>query len=91
MWTNTSSSATRPRPRPAAAQDGGETLAEFPAPAPDSLIRDDDAPFSQKQLDLPQAKAERRGREPAAEVRVGDGFMSASLNRLSPDYQNGLP
>jgi hypothetical protein len=48
-------------------------------------------PFSQKQLDLPQAKAERRGREPAAEVRVGDGFMSASLNRLSPDYQNGLP
>jgi hypothetical protein len=65
--------------------------AEFPAPAPDSLIRDDDAPFSQKQLDLPQAKAERRGREPVAVVRVGGGFMAASLDRLSPDYPNGLP
>jgi hypothetical protein len=88
---NTSFSATWPRPRLAAAKAGGETLAELPAPARHSLIRDDDAPLSQKQLDLPLAKAERRGREPVAVVRVGGGCMSASLDRLSPAYQNGLP
>jgi hypothetical protein len=47
-----------PRPRPASAKVGGGALAEFPASAPDGLIRDDNAPLSRKQLSLPQAEAE---------------------------------
>ncbi|MDQ1453372.1 MAG: hypothetical protein QOK38_3238 [Acidobacteriaceae bacterium] len=31
------------------------------------------------------------GGEPVVVVRVGGGFMPASLDRLSPDYQNRLP
>ena len=47
-----------PRPRAAAAQAVGKALAEFPAPAPHSLIGDDNASIGQKQLDITQAKAE---------------------------------
>ncbi len=90
-----------PQPWPAAAQACGEGLAEFSAPAPDGLIRDDNAPLSQKLLGLAQAEAEHViqpdsvtndfGGEPVAVVRVGCGFIPASLDRLSPDYQNRLP
>jgi hypothetical protein len=40
------------------AQAAGKRLAELLAPAPHGLIGDDDAPLSQKQLDVPQAEAE---------------------------------
>ena len=90
-----------PRPRPAAAKVGGEVLAEFPASAPDGLIRDDNAPLSRTQLSLPQAEAEHViqtdnvaddvGGERVAVLRVGGGFIPASLDRLRPDYQNRLP
>jgi hypothetical protein len=58
-------------------------------------------PLSQKQLNLPQAEAEHviqpdnraddLGGEPVALVRVGGGFIPASLDRLRPDYQQRLP
>jgi len=47
-----------PRSWPAAAQTVGEALAELLAPAPHRLIGDDHAPFSQKELNVPQAEAE---------------------------------
>src|ERR1700704_2129055 len=40
-------------PRTTATQAVGKALAEFLAPAPNGLIRDDDAPLSQKQLNIP--------------------------------------
>ncbi len=48
-----------PRSWPAAAQTVGEALAELLAPAPHSLIGDDDAPLGQKKLNVPQAKGLR--------------------------------
>jgi hypothetical protein len=42
----------------AAAQAVGKVLAEFPAPAPDRLVGDGYASFSQYQLDVTQAQAE---------------------------------
>ena len=47
-----------PGPWPSAAQAVGKAPAELPAPAPNSLIGDDNATFSQEQLDIPQAEAE---------------------------------
>jgi hypothetical protein len=43
---------------PPALQAVGETLAEFLALVPNRLIGDDDATFSQEQLDIPQAEAD---------------------------------
>jgi hypothetical protein len=45
-------------PRPTAAQTVGKAPAEFLAPAPNGLVGENNAPFSQKQLDIPQAEAE---------------------------------
>ena len=47
-----------PWPWPTASQAVGKALAEFLAPAPYGLVRDDDGPLGQKQLDVPQAEAE---------------------------------
>jgi hypothetical protein len=44
--------------RTAAARTIGKGLAELLAPAPHRFVEDDNASFSQKQLDIPQAKAE---------------------------------
>jgi hypothetical protein len=35
--------------------------------------------------------ADDLGGEPVEVVRVGGGFMPASLDRLRPDYQHRLP
>src|SRR3984885_12601126 len=45
-------------PWPSAAQAAGKAPAELLAPEPNSLIGDDNATFSQEQLDIPQAEAE---------------------------------
>jgi hypothetical protein len=45
-------------PKSASAQTIGKDLAELFAPTPHRLIGDDNAPFSQKQLDISQAEAE---------------------------------
>jgi hypothetical protein len=47
-----------PRSWPPTAQTVGEALAELLAPAPHRLIGNDDAPLSQKKLNVPQAEAE---------------------------------
>ena len=44
-----------PGPWPSAAQAAGKAPAELLAPAPNSLIGDHNATFSQEQLDIPQA------------------------------------
>ena len=43
------------RPRTTAAQAFGEVLTEFLAPASDSLIRDNNAPLGQEELNVSQA------------------------------------
>ena len=43
---------------PAASQAVRETGGELLAPPPNRLIGDDDATFSQEQLDIPQAEAD---------------------------------
>ena len=69
---------------PSTAQARSKALAEFLAPAPNGLIGDDAATFSQEQLDLPQAEAEHMvqpdsmaddlGGKAVAVVRVGWRF-----------------
>jgi hypothetical protein len=76
-------------------------LAELLAPAPHSLIGDDDAPLGQKKLNVPQAKAEHviqpdgmaddLGGKAVAVVRVGRRLYTASLARLGPTCQMRLP
>jgi len=43
-------------PRATSAQTAGKSLAEFLAPAPHRLIRDDNATLSQEQLEIPKAE-----------------------------------
>ena len=90
-----------PRLWPAAAQTVGEALAELLAPAPHRLIGDDDAPLSQKELNVPQAEAEHviqpdgmaddLGGKAVAVVRVGRRLHVASLARLGSACQTRLP
>jgi hypothetical protein len=88
-------------PRTAAAQAVGEALPEFLAPASSGLIGDDNATFSQKQPNIPQAKAEQLiqpdsmrddlGGKAMAVVRVGRGLHVANLVGLQSDCQTQLP
>jgi hypothetical protein len=74
---------------PATTYGVGKAPAEFPAPAADCVIGDDDAPLSKKELDIPQSEAEHMiqpdgmadglGGESMAIVRVGCGFMLTVL------------
>jgi len=87
-------------PRAASTQAVGEGVAEFLAPAPHRLIGDDNAPFSQKELNISQAEAEHvvhpdsvadnLGRKAVAIVRVGWGLHPVSLAGLQPDSQTRL-
>jgi hypothetical protein len=91
-----------PRAWPAAAQAIGKSLAEFPAPSPNRLVGDHDAPFGQQQLNVTQAEAEHviqphsmaddLGREAMAVVRIGWWLHAATLVRLSraanPGYRD---
>jgi hypothetical protein len=47
-----------PRPGPSTSQAIREGLAEFLAPSANGLIRDNNASFSQEQLNVPQAETE---------------------------------
>jgi hypothetical protein len=88
-------------PRTAAAQSAGKTLTEFLAPAPDSLIGDDDATLGQQQFNISQAEAEHViqpdsmadeiGWKPMAVVGVRRRLHAASLAGLKPVGQSGLP
>ena len=74
----------------AASQAICEGLAKLLAPPTNGLIRDDNATFSQKQLDIPKADAEHvvqpdsvaddLGGKAVAVVRIGRGFHAASLS-----------
>ncbi len=80
--------------RTAAAHGFGKALAKFPAPAPHGLIRDDDAPLREQELDIPQAEAEHMiqpdgmadnlSGEPMAIVRVGCGLHSRQSRPAPP-------
>jgi hypothetical protein len=88
-------------PRTAAAQSAREGLAELLAPAPDGLVRDDNATLSQKQFDISQAEAEHviqpdsvaddLGGKAMAIVWVGWRLHAASFAGLQPIYQTQLP
>src|SRR5258708_3674782 len=87
-------------PRAASTQAAGEGLAEFLAPTPHRLMGDDDAPFSQKQLDIPQAEAEHviqpdsvaddLGGKAMAVMRVRRRLHVTSLGGLRQDGQTLL-
>ena len=87
--------------RPSAAQAVSKALAEFLAPAPNGLIGDDDATFSQEQLNIPQAEAEHMvqpdsladdlGGKAMAVVRVGWWFYAPTVVRLRSRCQTRLP
>ena len=89
------------RTRPAAAHAVGETLAEFLAPAPHGLMRDDHAPFRQDQLNVPEAEAEDvvesdgvaddLGRKAVAVMRVGWRLHPASFAGFGLPGQTELP
>ena len=89
-----------PWPWAAAANAIGKTLAEFPAPAPHCLVGDGNAPLGQKQLNIPQAKAEHviqphsvadnLGRKTMAIVWVGWRLHVASLVRPPRGRQTRL-
>ena len=86
--------------RSAASQAARECLAEFLAPLTNRLIRDNDATFSQQQLNISQAEAEHviqpdrmaddLGRKAVAVVRIGWGFHADSLAGLQPTGQTRL-
>ena len=88
-------------PRTTAAQTVGKGLAEFLAPAPDGLIRDDDAPLSQQEFNISKAQAEHviqpdsmaddLGGKAMAVVWVGRGLHAASLAGRQPAGQTRLP
>jgi hypothetical protein len=81
-------------PRTTTTQSFGKALAEFLAPVPNGLVGENNAPFSQKQLDIPQAEAEHviqsdgmaddLGGKAMAIVWVGRGFMPPVLPVSSP-------
>jgi len=85
----------------AASQAVCEGLAKLLAPPTNGLIRDDNATFSQKQLNIPQAEAEHviqpdrmaddLGWKAVAVVRIGPGYHAASLAGLQPVGQTRLP
>jgi hypothetical protein len=69
-----------------------KTPAEFLAPAPDRLIRDDNITLSQERLDIPQAETEHMlqpdsmadnlgGKSDVGSEGQGDGFMPSLLSR----------
>jgi hypothetical protein len=76
------------------AQAVGETLAEFPALAPNGLIGNDNSAFSQKHLDIPQAEAEHLVQPDSTaddlgrKAMAGGGFI---LSLLSVFYQAAKP
>src|SRR4249920_3768723 len=88
------------RPWSAASQAARECLAELLAPLTNGLIRDNDATFSQQQLNIPQAEAEHviqpdrvaddLGRKAVAVVRIGWGFHADSLAGLQQAGQTRL-
>ena len=88
------------RPWSAASQSARESLAELLAPLTNRLIGDDDATFSQQQLNIPQAEAEHviqpdcvaddLGRKAVAVVWVGWGLHANSLAGLRPAGQTRL-
>ena len=90
-----------PGPWPSAAQAVGKAPAEFLAPAPNGLIGDDNATFSQKQLDIPQAEAEHMvqpdsmaddlGGKAMAVVRVGWWLHAVTVARVRSRCQTRLP
>ena len=83
----------------AAAKAVCKGLAKLLTPATYRLIRDDDARFSQKQLNIPQAEAEHvvqpdsvaddLGGKAVAVVGIGRQFHAASLAGLQPAGQIG--
>jgi hypothetical protein len=73
-----------PGPWPSAAQAVGKTPAEFLAPAPNSLIGDDNATFSQEQLDIPQAKAEHMEQPDSMSDDLGGKAMALVRVKRSP-------
>src|SRR3981081_231377 len=85
------------RPWSAASQAAREGLAKLLAPLTNRLIGDNNATFSQKQLNIPQAEAEHviqpdcvaddLGGKAMAVVRVGRGLHAASLAGLQPAGQ----
>jgi hypothetical protein len=86
--------------RPPTAQAVGEALAEFPPPAPNRLIRDDNASFHQKQRSVPQAETEhmiqpasmavsRRESDDGSADRLG--LHAASLLHLPSGRRTRLP
>jgi hypothetical protein len=90
-----------PRPRTATSQTAGKGLAEFLAPATNGLIGHDNATFSQKQFNIPQAEAEHMvqpdsmtddlGGEAMTITRVWRWLHAASLVGLQADDQTRLP
>ena len=86
-----------PGPRTAASQTAGKGLAEFLAPASNGLIGHDNATFSQKQFNIPQAEAEHMvqpdsmtddlGGEAVTVPWVGRWLHAASLVGLQADGQ----
>jgi len=84
----------------AAAQAVCEGLAKLLAPPTNRLIGDDNATFSQKQLNIPQTEAEHVvqpdsmaddfGGKAVAVVRIGRGLHAASLAGLQPVGQTRL-
>ena len=88
------------RPWSAASQAGRECLAELLAPLTNRLMGDNDATFSQQQLNISQAEAEHviqpdrvaddLGRKAVAVVRIGWGFHADSLAGLQPTGQTRL-
>jgi hypothetical protein len=88
------------RPRSAASQASCEGLAKLPAPLTNRLVGDNNATFSEKQLNIPQAEAEHviqpdcvaddLGGKAMAVVRVGRRLHAASLAGLQPAGQTRL-
>jgi hypothetical protein len=90
-----------PGPWPSAAQAVGKASAEFLAPAPNSLIGNDSATFSQEQLDIPQAEAEQMvqpdnmtddlGGKAMAVARVRRWLHTVAVARVRSRCQTRLP
>src|SRR5271166_4126126 len=87
--------------RPSAADAISKALAGFRTPAPNGLIGDDDATFSEEQLDISQVEAEAEpavqpesmaddlGGKAMAVVRVGWWFHARTVVRLRSHCQTG--
>ena len=88
-------------PWPSAAQAAGKAPAELLAPAPNSLIGDHNATFSQEQLDIPQAEAEHMvqpdsmsddlGGKAMAVVRLRWWLDTVTVARVRSRCQTRLP